>query len=89
MPDFDRNPEALAWARTKLQHHIDKLAGWEQQATAQDKTEQAEHWRRTKNYLLRSFIGGHGCVIAAFDERLPAHLDMLDRASRKETSTHE
>lgn len=80
MPDFDRDPEALAWARTKLQHHIDKLARWEQQAGEQDKTEQAAHWRRVKHYLLRSFIGGRGCVIAAFDERLPEHLEMLDRA---------
>ena len=86
MPDFDRDPEALAWARAKLQHHIDKLAGWEAQAAGQGKQEQTEHCRWMKTYLLRSFIGGHGCVIAAFDERLPAHLEMLDRAtpSRKE-----
>lgn len=89
MADFDRDPEALAWARAKLQLHIDKLADWEQQAAGQDKAEQADHWRRVKHYLQRKFIGGQGCVIAAFDERLPAHLDMLDRARQKETSTHD
>ena len=80
MNDFDRDPEALAWARASIQHHIDKLARWEEQAAEQGKTEQAEHWRRVRTYLQRSFIGGQGCVIAAFDERLPAHRELLDRA---------
>lgn len=77
---FDRDPEALAWARGRVQRHIDKLARWEQQATEQGKTEQAEHWRRVRTYLVRSFIGGEGCVVAAFDERLPEHCALMDRA---------
>ncbi|GAB2696388.1 hypothetical protein [Kitasatospora kifunensis] len=77
---FDRDPEALAWARASIQHHIDKLARWEQQATENGNQEQAMQARWVKNYLDRSFIGGRGCVIAAFDERLPARRDMLDRA---------
>jgi hypothetical protein len=77
---FDRDPEALAWARAKVQHHIDKLARWEQQAADQDKREQADHWRRVRSYMERSLIGGQGCTVAAFDERLPEHRAMLDRA---------
>lgn len=78
---FDRDPEALAWARANVQHHIDRLAAWEEQATEKGEQEQAMQCRRMRNFLDRSFIGGRGCVIAAFDERLPAHRELLDGAT--------
>lgn len=32
MTDFDRDPEALAWARTKVQDYLTLLAACERQA---------------------------------------------------------
>lgn len=80
MPDFDRDPEALAWARKKIQHHIDKAADFERQATAGNRPETASQWRRIKNYMSMRLIGGTGCSIASFDERLPEMRDLMDRA---------
>lgn len=70
LPDFDRDPEALAWARAKVQHEIDRMVSFERQAAETGTTDPAQ-WRRFSGMLRRSFIGGEGCVIAAFDERLP------------------
>lgn len=38
-------------------------------------------WRQISNIIEREFIGGEGCTIAAFDERLPdlvARLEEMD-----------
>lgn len=71
MADFDRDPEALAWARRYVQRHIDKTRRFSEQATVRGDADQASQWRRLANYMQREFIGGEGCVIAAFDERRP------------------
>jgi hypothetical protein len=68
---LDRDPVALAWARAKIQRHVDKLRGWEAQAAENGNAEQSRLWRNVANHLDRTFIGGSGCVIASFDERLP------------------
>lgn len=78
MTDFDRDPEALAWARAKIQRHIDQCAQFEQQGAERGDPELALRWRRTKNYMRMKFIGGRGCVIASFDERLPEMKALLD-----------
>jgi hypothetical protein len=65
---FNSDPDALAWARAKVQHNIDKFRGWEREAADPEKKRQ---WRMMANMLQRQFIGGEGCVIAAFDERSP------------------
>jgi len=67
---YDRDPDALAWARAKVQCEIDRFRDFERQATEQGKTDPLQ-WRKMANMLRRGFIGGQGCVIAAFDERLP------------------
>lgn len=68
---FDDDPDALAWARAKIQHVIDRATRFEQQARGNGLPDTAETWRRTASYLRLSFIGGEGCVIASFDHRLP------------------
>jgi hypothetical protein len=78
---FDRDPEALAWARAKIQRRADLYAEWERKAKAEGDAEKMLHWRRLKNVLHRDFIGGEGCVITGFDARLPEYLAMLDGAS--------
>lgn len=77
---FDRDPEALAWARAKVQAEIDRCKQFHASATASDKPEQAETWRRLANRMRRQFIGGEGCTIAAFDERRPEWHRAVDNA---------
>jgi hypothetical protein len=77
---FDRDPEVLAWARTKVQHALDRLANFEKQAAAGGSHDQATGLKLAQLSLLRSLIGGKGCVIGAFDERLPEHRRRMDRA---------
>lgn len=76
---FDRDPAALAWARAKVQREVDKLSGWQTIDAAGGEPERSEQWRRHVNHLKRTFIGGDGCVIAAFDERLPQVRAEMDR----------
>ena len=80
MTDYDRDPAALAWARTKIQHDIDRLTRYHTSAKAAGADEQAETWRRMANRLRRTFIGDSGCVIGAFDERLPDLRRAVDNA---------
>lgn len=75
---YDADPEALAWARTKIQGEIDRCRKFAEQADAARDTEQFELWRRLANRMQRVFIGGEGCVHAAFDERLPALAKAID-----------
>ncbi|AVH59964.1 MULTISPECIES: hypothetical protein [Streptomyces] len=86
MTDFDRDPEALAWARAKIQRHVDWLANAERETAARGNRVGAIRWRFAKNFMARKLIGGTGCVIADFDERLPETLDRIDKATpTKET----
>ena len=82
MHDFDLDPEALAWARQKVERVIDRYhrlseqaqTGAERARTVEDVITEmalAEKWRIRANLLRRDLIGGQGCVIAAFDERRP------------------
>ncbi|MGQ4343538.1 hypothetical protein [Streptomyces sp. SAS_275] len=80
MTDFDTDPAALAWARTKVQHEIDRAEKFIEQATQAGKPEAVQRWRFIANHLRNSFIGGDGCTIARFDERLPAFRKTVDGA---------
>jgi hypothetical protein len=73
--DYDRDPAALAWARAKIQREIDRMVDFERQATERG-TSDPKRWRMFGNLLRRQFIGGQGCVIAAFDERLPQYVGL-------------
>lgn len=80
---FDRDPEALAWARTKVQDEITRCRKFAESARAADKPEQSEQsetWRRLANRMQRMFIGGEGRVMGYFDERLPALAKAVDNA---------
>lgn len=81
MPDFhrlDSDPEALAWARAKVQNRIDHYRKFERQATEQGSSD-PKQWRLIAWSLERDFIGGEGCVVAAFDERLPKFVEVLSQ----------
>lgn len=68
---YDTDPDALAWARARVQHQIDRFRRFEAQARERGDEERASQWRKYANLLQMDFIGGEGCVIAAFDERRP------------------
>ncbi|MFI8301533.1 hypothetical protein ACIGCZ_37125 [Streptomyces nigra] len=77
---YDADPEALAWARAKVQDEIDRCRKFTESATAAGKPEQAEMWRRLANRMQRQFIGGEGCVMGYFDERLPSLAKAVDHS---------
>jgi len=77
---YDTDPEALAWARENVQRLVDKLRRFEQQAADQGQPEEARRHRSTANIIESELIGGTGCVIAAFDRRMPALAPMLAKA---------
>jgi hypothetical protein len=68
---YDTDPEALAWARENVQHLVDKLRRFEQQSTDEGLLQRASQWRVMANTIESELIGGTGCVIAAFDDRMP------------------
>lgn len=70
--DYDRDPGALAWARAKIQRDIDRFRKFEAEARGRQDEALASQWRKFANFLQMDFIGGEGCVIAAFDERRPS-----------------
>jgi hypothetical protein len=73
---YDTDPAALAWARAAVQRRIDHYRGFEAKARTSGSEERAAQWRKMANLLHMDFIGGEGCVIAAFDERRPSLPDV-------------
>lgn len=66
---FDRDPDALAWARAKLQREIDWANDMIKQCDGD--AEKARPYKAIRWAIRRDLIGQGGCVVAAFDERLP------------------
>lgn len=75
---YDHDPDAVAWARAKVVRLRDKYRGFERSAAAAGKADQASMWRRLANMIDMQMVGGSGCSIAAFDERLPAMAQLRD-----------
>lgn len=73
---YDTDSEALAWAREKVQAFVDKMRNFERQAAEKGTTDPAQ-WRKIANIVEDHFIGGRGCVIASFDERMPTFAPIL------------
>lgn len=77
---YDEDPEALAWARTKVQAYIDQLADFENQAKAKDDPRAATGCAVSRLLAERHFLGDGGCTIGAFDERLPEWTKRINSA---------
>lgn len=75
---FDSDPDAIAWARGKIQQYVERAEAFQKHNTDTGSPEWAERWRITAAYMRRTLLGGKGCVIAAFDERLPEWVERLD-----------
>ena len=80
---YDQDPEAIAWARAKVQAEIDRADQFATQAAARNLPDTAERWAYTARYLRRVFLGSDGgCVMGRFDTRLPAlHRAAHDRGA--------
>lgn len=78
--NYDLDPDALAWARAKVERLINRFADFERQCTEKGDTDRAKAWKRAAWDVRRGLIGGEGCVIGAFDERLPALASAIDHA---------
>lgn len=78
MTDYDRDPEALAWARAKIQDYIDRLTDFERQAKAKGDPATATGCAISRLLAQRHFLGDGGCVIGAFDQRRPDYLERID-----------
>lgn len=68
---YDTDPDALAWARTRVQHQLDRLAEFEARATETGRTELAHGLSMARRSTEQLLLGGEGCVVGAFDERRP------------------
>lgn len=78
---YDTDPEALAWARTKVQAEIDRFANFEQQCRERGDDVKANFWLQAQWSMRASLLGrGEGCVVGAFDERLPQLAKAVDHA---------
>jgi len=68
MTDFDRDPDALAWARSKVADAVSRFREYASLADRAGKPEEAEMWRNMAGHLRHALIGD-GLTVAAFDER--------------------
>lgn len=68
---YDTDPAALAWARARVRHQLDRLAAFEEHATQTGRTDQARGLRVARRSTEQLLLGGRGCVVGAFDERRP------------------
>lgn len=81
MPDqtrYDTDPEALAWARSKVGRVIAKYRGFERHCKERGDLGRAAMWRKFANLLEMELIGGKGCVVTPFDERKPEMARLME-----------
>ncbi|MFI8360745.1 hypothetical protein ACIGD1_11355 [Streptomyces sp. NPDC085612] len=67
---FDTNPEALAWARAKVQAYLDRLQQFEEQAHVEQDPVTAAACRNARLMAARHFLGDGDRTVGVFDERL-------------------
>jgi hypothetical protein len=78
---YDQDPEAIAWARAKVQAEMDRADEFATQAAAVADPGAAARWAFLARTLRRTFLGDTGsCVMGRFDERLPALHRAIDRS---------
>lgn len=74
---YDSDPEALEWARGKVEAVMAKLQRFERQSAERGDPDLSRQWRKFRNMLAMEFIGGEGCTIARFDRRMPTMVEAL------------
>lgn len=77
---YGRDPEALAWARERVEKQLAFVERMAAHLAEKGETAKAEGYRGAAWRMRSMLIGGDGCVVGAFDERLPEFLAALDGA---------
>lgn len=77
---FDHDPEALAWARAKVQAYIDQLANWQEEANERGATAKGLAFGAARRLAQHRFLGDGGCTIGVFDQRMPDYANTIDNA---------
>ncbi|MBP2581885.1 hypothetical protein J3A78_002363 [Streptomyces sp. PvR006] len=77
-PELDRDPEALAWGRSKIESFVELLASFELRAETENDPAVKRGCAVARLLAQRHFLGDGGCVIGIFDERRPHITDQLD-----------
>lgn len=80
---FDRDPEALAWARDRVRRYLDRLADFERQAEAKGDPITEYGCAVARVMAERHFLGDGACTLGTFDERMPQFLTL------QEAETHD
>lgn len=78
---FDSDPEAIAWARSKVKWAVRQAELFEKQANDARNPKSGQRWHLVAGYMRRALLGGQGCAIAAFDERLPEWVGRINGAT--------
>ncbi|NUP74654.1 MAG: hypothetical protein HOQ07_08415 [Sinomonas sp.] len=71
MTDYDRDPEALAWARTHIQAYLDRLAEFEATAGKNRNAVMAYICGVARELTKKHFLGDGDGIIGVFDQRRP------------------
>lgn len=80
---FDRDPEALAWARGKVQEYLHRLTEFEAQAEKNRNAVMAYSCGVARELTAKHFLGDGDRTIGVFDERMP---DLAKDTGDKEPS---
>lgn len=68
---FDSDPDAIEWARGKILRLVERAEKFERHANDSGSLVTGARWHLAAAFMRQTMIGGEGCVIAAFDARLP------------------
>ncbi len=68
---FDSDPDAVEWAHAKILRLIERAEGFERHSNDSGSLQTAARWHLVAAFMRQTLIGGEGCVVAAFDPRLP------------------
>jgi hypothetical protein len=70
---YDRDPQAIAWARAKVQAEIDHVERFAAELADVKDQQAAATWGAIARYMRRTLLGNpESPVMGRFDERLPA-----------------
>lgn len=81
---FDSDPEAIAWAREKIKWAVRAAERHEKHANDARDLKSGQRWHIVAGFMRRTLLGGQGCAIAAFDERLPEWVGRIEAAGSEQ-----
>jgi hypothetical protein len=67
---YGSDPEALAWARSKVEIALRRVEDMGNHLAEKGKPEKAEGYRGAAWRVRSLLVGGEGCSVGSFDERM-------------------